>query len=268
MDDRSYTLPTAPQSIGHVLDNAVLLYRKSFFSVLPLLFLFSLFSYSTYFIAFPPFDLGGVSVFVYENHMAYLVIQTTIVSTLFIAILYRLHAFTYNIPCSSLDAISIALWKLIPFLIYLTIQSAIVGLMFLPNLFPEYQLNPIAWLSSIVGSILFIYTLPAAVLLSTHKINLLTSLKRSLAIMNGHFWRMTNFYFILIVLYLAIGLGISILLFGLVSYGVLLSARTDLLQISAQAMVMLFFGGLIYSGLITSIHDLELRQQQNQKINL
>ena len=268
MDATSYQLPTEPQNIGHVLDNAVLLYRKSFLAVLPLLFFFSAFSYSTYLMAFPPVGFEMLTALIHEYYTAYLVIQATIISILFIAILYRLHAFTYNIPCSCLDAVSIALWKLIPFLLYLAIQAIVVGLMFLPNLFQEYQLNPLAWLASLVGSVLFIYTFPAGILLSTHKVNLINSFKRSFTMTSGHFWRMTNFYAILIVIYLAIALGISLLLLALLSYGLLPSDRADLLQIGAQAIVMMFFGGLIYSGFITSIHDLELRQQQNQKVNL
>lgn len=261
MDDGSYKLSTEPMSIGHVLDHAVLLYRKSFFSVLPLLFFFSIFSFSTYFVAFPPTGFEMWATLIHEYYNAYIVIQTTIVSILFLAILYRLHAFTYNIPCSCLDAISIALGKLIPFLISLTIQGVIVVFMFLPNLFPEYHFHPMAWTASIVGSILFAYTFPALLLLATHKINFIASFKRSLAIMDGCFWRMTNFYSILFALYLAIALGISLLFFVFFSFGISL-------QLGVQALVMTCFGGLIYSGFIASIHDLELRQQQNHKISL
>lgn len=268
MDATSYPLPAEPQNISRILDNSLFLYRKSFLVLLPLMFFFSIFSYSTYFLAYAPIELGAFSAIIREYYIAYLVIQSTILSALLMAILYRLHAFTFNLPCNSLDAFSISLRKLLPFLICIALQGIVIGGMFLPNLLPEYQYNPVAWIVSFIASILFIYIFPAVILFTTHKITVFNSFKRSITLMSGHFWRMTNFYSVVLVLYAAVAFGISILFFALMSYGILSFERADLVQTALQALILMFFGGFIYSSLIISIYDLELRAQDKNKTTL
>ncbi len=256
-----YPLSTTPQSIARVLDNGIALYRQTFFETLPLTVLFSGFSYLTYFFLYAPTDFTPLLGLIHEYYWAYLGLQTILLSTTATGLLYRLHAFMHNIPCDNQTAFSIGLHKLIPFLLCLAFNTALLLGSMAPSLFPQYAFEPAVWLGSLACGVLSLYCLPSLLLVATHKILVLDALKRSIALMKGNLTRVGILLTVIIALYLAVAFTVSGAFLWALSFGGLVVDRPDLIQIGLQAFVGALFGSYLYCGLMTVLYDLQIRAQ-------
>jgi hypothetical protein len=256
-----YLAHTHPRSIAHVLDSGVALYRKSFWTLLPLMILFGLFSYSPYFLSYAPPSLTPYVELIRHYNTVYWVIQAAIVSTLFIAIFYRLYAFLKNIPCDTGMAIGVALHKLLPFLGVLLLVGAVLVGSLIPTLFPKYAFHPFFWLISLVCGVGFLYLFPALILTSIRTTTTMgQNIETSFQLVKGHFIRTNAILGVTLLLYGAFSAGIAILFLGMLTYGTLTVERPDVAQMLVQMLTTIVFGAYIPASLLVLVHDLEARQ--------
>lgn len=222
--------------------------------------LFGLVGYSPYFLTYVPPRFASYVEIIHHYNTAYWVIQTAIVSTLFIAIFYRLHTFLQDTPCDTGVAVGVALHKLLPFLGTLILVGAVLMGSFIPTLFPQYAFSPFFWLISLVCGIGFLYVFPALVLTSIQSTTIGQSLETSFQLVKGHFIRTNTILAVILLLYGACGVGIAILFLGMLTYGTLTVNRPDMAQMLVQMLITVVFGGYIPASLIVLVHDLEARQ--------
>ena len=255
------------KSIAHVLDDGIRLYRDTFSPLFSTVLLFSLMSYSFYLIQHPSSAFASVSFWLRTHPFTWIGFQSFMLTLLALTILHYQSAVFSKEEASVSNALQESFRKLPAALLYFVL-IALLGLSAtLPLLDAQYQ-ESLFLINSVCSLLILLYLVPLPGLLVKNSSGVIETLKRSITIVQGRWFRTAMILLMILFIYTAMLFSVSTLGLFILSFLPVTITRPDLLQMALQLVLATFFGGFLYSGYLALVYDLDARVDSLKRSDL
>lgn len=244
------------KSIPHILDEGIALYQRSFSALFSTLFLLSMMAYSFYLIQHPTDGMESISFWFRSHPFIWFISQSVLLSLLSLMILHYQSGLAKEEEISVGIAFQKSVQQLPAGLLYFILISFLGFSAGLPFMGESYQ-NAWFVINSFCSTFILIYLLPMPALLVKNGTGILETMKRSVFLVQGNWLKITVVLSMVIFIYGALVLSVSMTGLLLLSFLPMNITRPDLLQMSLQLLLTTFFGGFLYSGYLALVIALD-----------